>query len=305
MSVTYGYDEFTKKLKESGLTGQFSEADLKLAKRNPEAGMGLITAKQAYQNAKTDEERAQANRSAEQLRQTYGNYSAGASGSGYMPGSKSPDTFQYDSFSYDPQTDRLYQAYKKQYVRQGRQASADTMGNLAAMTGGMPSSYAATAAAQAGNHYAAALSDKVPELYQAAYGQYQADRGFAYQQHKDAYTSDQAEKNQALANAQNAAAYGDYSWLNALGIKTDNYLKEREFENLLSQQAYEAGQTEKQWAYDYAKLAAQVKDYGTVKDLTGITADNSGERMEMLYNIAAQLAKAGDYSLLYQLLSGL
>jgi len=78
----------------------------------------------------------------------------------------------YDSrepFSYDPETDPLYSVYRKQYTREGRRASEDVLGQYAAMTGGMPSTAAVTAAQQAGDYYAAQMTDKIPELYRLAY----------------------------------------------------------------------------------------------------------------------------------------
>lgn len=91
-------------------------------------------------------------------------------------------------FQYNYNDDPSYQAYRKQYLREGQRATQDTMAAASAMTGGRPSSYAVTAAAQAGNNYAAQLSDKVPELYQQAYNRYlqqyqqQAQMLNAYQQ---------------------------------------------------------------------------------------------------------------------------
>lgn len=76
------------------------------------------------------------------------------------------------AFAYDPQTDPQYSAYRKQYAREGQRATADTLGQYAAMTGGVPSSWAVTAAQQAGDYYAAQMADKIPELYQAAYAMY-------------------------------------------------------------------------------------------------------------------------------------
>jgi len=77
-----------------------------------------------------------------------------------------------DPFSYDPATDPAYQAYKKQYTREGRRASEDVMGQYAAMTGGTPSTAAMTAAGQANNYYNAQMTDKIPELYRLAYDMY-------------------------------------------------------------------------------------------------------------------------------------
>ena len=78
-------------------------------------------------------------------------------------------------FNYDYQTDPVWQSYKKQYTREGQRAQADALAQAAALTGGVPSSYATTAAQQAGNYYAAQMSDKIPELYQAAYDRWNAE----------------------------------------------------------------------------------------------------------------------------------
>jgi len=75
-------------------------------------------------------------------------------------------------FSYDLESDPAWQAYKQQYTREGRRASEDTLGQYAAMTGGMPSTAAMAAAQQAGNYYAAQMNDKIPELYKLAYDMY-------------------------------------------------------------------------------------------------------------------------------------
>lgn len=78
-------------------------------------------------------------------------------------------------FSYDPESDPRYQAFRKEYQREGQRATADTLGQMAAMTGGMPSTAAATAAQQAGDYYAAQMADRIPELYQLAYDMYRAE----------------------------------------------------------------------------------------------------------------------------------
>lgn len=75
-------------------------------------------------------------------------------------------------FSYDPQSDPSYSAYRKQYLREGKRATEDVLGQAAAMTGGLPSSAAVTAAAQAGDYYATKLTDMLPDLYRQAYDRY-------------------------------------------------------------------------------------------------------------------------------------
>ena len=198
-SVNYTYDDFREAAKRAGLINQFSDADMRLAEANPNLGMGLLQSKQDYRAATSDEQRAAANSRAESYRKQ-GGYTGGSDGSGYNPINTNPVSFQssavkptytptYDKqktdlinailnrkeFSYDAEKDPLFEQYKKQYTREGRRATEDTLGAVSAQTGGLPSSYAVSAAAQAGNYYASQLSDKIPELYQAAYNRYLQD----------------------------------------------------------------------------------------------------------------------------------
>lgn len=85
------------------------------------------------------------------------------------------ELYNYGPFEYSASTDPLYAQYRKEYTREGRRATEDTLGIAAAASGGLPSSYAATAAAQAGNYYASQLTDKIPELYKLAYQKYLSD----------------------------------------------------------------------------------------------------------------------------------
>lgn len=77
-----------------------------------------------------------------------------------------------DDFTYDLNSDALYNQYKQQYVRQGKLAMQDTLGQASALTGGYGNSYASTAGNQAYQSYLTGLNDKVPELYQLAYDAY-------------------------------------------------------------------------------------------------------------------------------------
>ena len=88
-----------------------------------------------------------------------------------------------DKFSYDLNSDALYQQYKDQFVLQGQQAMMDTMGQAAAMTGGYGNSYAQTAGQQAYNQQLTQLNDIVPELYRMALDRYQAEGQEMYNQY--------------------------------------------------------------------------------------------------------------------------
>ena len=79
-----------------------------------------------------------------------------------------------EAFSYNYETDPLYQQYASQYTREGNRAMNDTLAAAASGAGGM-NSYALSAAQQANNYYMAQLGDKIPELYQMAYDMYLKD----------------------------------------------------------------------------------------------------------------------------------
>ena len=106
--------------------------------------------------------------------------------------------FEYEDFSYDPETDASYKAYTKQYTRNMQRATEDTLGKYAGMTGGMPSTAAMGAAVQAGAYEMSKLSDKIPELEQMAYQRWANERSQAFDEHRDtrnfAYTTMQDKK---------------------------------------------------------------------------------------------------------------
>ena len=77
-----------------------------------------------------------------------------------------------EPFSYDIDSDALYQQYADQYARKGELAMMDTVGQASAMTGGYGNSYAVTAGSQAYQSYLQGLNDVVPELYGMAYDKY-------------------------------------------------------------------------------------------------------------------------------------
>ena len=77
-----------------------------------------------------------------------------------------------EKFSYDVNSDPLYQQYKNQYAQMGQLAMQDTVGNASALTGGYGNSYAATAGNQAYQGYLQQLNGIVPQLYESAYGRY-------------------------------------------------------------------------------------------------------------------------------------
>lgn len=88
-----------------------------------------------------------------------------------------------EDFSYDFNSDALYQQYKDKYMEQGKMAMADTMGQAAAMTGGYGNSYAQTVGQQVYNQHLDNLNDIIPELYQMAYDRYKQEGQDLYNQY--------------------------------------------------------------------------------------------------------------------------
>lgn len=294
---TYTYDDFLKAAQAQGWSqgSGFSDADWDLAQKNADAGMSILNAKKDYLSASTAEEKRRANQLAEQIRSQYGHYTGGTTGGQFYLNQPSPGSFEMEkekpSFSYDLENDPVYQAYQKQYAREGQRAAQDTLGNMAAMTGGIPSSYAVTAASQAGDYYASQMADKVPELYQQAYSkylselnQYNTDRSFQYGQYVDEINSQTAGRQEALQNALYGAQYGDYNGLKNLGYNTDNV--PAEYQKKLQE----------------AQLAASVGDNSLLQKYFGIHADKGTMNAEMLYNLALAKAQLGDYTYLNQLI---
>ena len=88
-----------------------------------------------------------------------------------------------EKFSYDFNGDALYQQYKDKYIQQGKMASADVMGQAAAMTGGYGNSYAAAVGNQAYQASLQNLNDIIPELYQMALDRYNQEGQDLYNQY--------------------------------------------------------------------------------------------------------------------------
>ena len=78
-------------------------------------------------------------------------------------------------FSYDVNSDALYQQVAQNYLRKGQQAMMDTAGQAAALTGGYGNSYGQTAGQQVYNQYLQGLTELVPQYQQLALEQYRLE----------------------------------------------------------------------------------------------------------------------------------
>lgn len=89
----------------------------------------------------------------------------------------------YDDFSYDVNSDALYQQLVNQYVQQGKMASADVMGKAAGMTGGYGNSYANTVGNQVYQSYIQQLNNEIPALYESALNQHNMKKQALYDEY--------------------------------------------------------------------------------------------------------------------------
>lgn len=295
----YTYDQFQKAAQQAGLLGQFSQADLSLAQQNPDAGMSLLKYKQDYANATTDEQRAQANKGAESIRSSYGGYTGGGDGGSFKLDPLGPSSFQqstapsfnwdtpapdyssrYDEtiqdmikdmlerpeFSYDPDSDAVWQSYQKAYGREGDRATQNALGAAAAASGGMPSSYATTAAAQAGNYYAAQAADKIPELYEAAYNRYLNEFNMDASKIGIVQGQEQTDYNRYLDELGQWNTDRNFEYNRFAGDRAQwNADREFAYNQLLDEINSQTQQ--RQEALDFANMAAQYGDYNYLKDL--------------------------------------
>ena len=203
-----------------------------------------------------------------------------------------------EPFSYNYLEDPNYIALKGMYTREGDRAMQDTLGSVAARTGGMASSYAASAASQANNYFMSQLSDKIPELQQIAYDAYMAgidskrddlsmfmglestdysryldslsqwntDRNFGYgvwrDQVNDQRYEDELAYDKNLAMAQMMAQVGDFSGLAGLWGMSDDQVQ-----MLVDAYSREKQMGDSQAARELADWYAQYGDFSKLKDL--------------------------------------
>lgn len=108
-------------------------------------------------------------------------------------------------FSYDPDTDTLFQQKLASSVNAGKSAMQDTMGQAAQLTGGYGSTYATSAANQAYNDYLSQAYDSLPQYYQMARETYQMDTDNAYRKYGMLSDADDREFNRTYTawNANN------------------------------------------------------------------------------------------------------
>ena len=196
-----------------------------------------------------------------------------------------------DPFSYDFNSDALYQQYKDMYIQQGQMAMMDTMSQAAAMTGGYSNSYAQTVGQQAYNQQLNQLNQIMPDLYQMAfdryayegdqlqnmYNMYLGREEQDYGRYMDSYNAWQNERDY-LAGRYDAERDYDYSkWEQERNLAYDQYTADR---NLAYDQyssdrdiAWKEYLTEQENAQSVAELMASAGDYDRLAELYGLSEE--------------------------------
>ena len=227
-------------------------------------------------------------------------------------------------FSYDPENDQLYSQYRKQYAREGQRATQDALGAAAAASGGIPSSYAVSAASQAGDYYASQMTDKIPELYQLAYNKYMndynmklSDLGAVQGAEKNDYDKFLNEMQQYNTNR----AFDYQAWMDEYNrinndLQTASKLEQLDYTKYLNDlnqfntdRSFNYGQlldevnnqtARRSEAMNKALTAAELGDNSFLNNL-GINTDNNPTDYERRYQLAQLAAQYGDYSGLREL----
>lgn len=206
-----------------------------------------------------------------------------------------------------------YAALKDQYAANGEMGMNDLLGQVSSRTGGLASSYAASVANQEYNDWMSKLEQAAQEMYQQdrsdklnnlgvlndaynrEYGEYgdklnqwNTDRAFDYQRQQDAlanewqqkewdYNMSQDEYNRLAQQADNLAAYGDFSGYKALGYTDSQINKMR--------QAYQIAQAAK----------AKSGSSGSRRSNGGKESGDSGNG-GMKFSVAEKYAKQGIFN---------
>lgn len=214
-----------------------------------------------------------------------------------------------EPFSYNKDTDPLYQQYAESYTRGGQRGMQDTLAQVSARTGGLASSYAQSAAQQTYNNYMAALADKVPELQQLAYsmymddiamdradldmlmgldntdyGRWSDDRNFNYGAYRDSVADAQWQQNFNYQQAQDALA--QQNW-------------QSQFDYQMAQDALAQQNWQTQWDYNVLQDELARQDA-----LAKLYAKGSGTGTELTGSVWGAISGMGDEMQVYEYLMG-
>lgn len=174
----YANDAFLNAMYANNQTlSSFNDKDIELAAANPDYGVSLVTLRNQWRNAKTDEEKQNIHNQTNALRSSYGNYTALGNGSQYVIDSKEdidaknyldkvmhPEEFNFNEWMRNG-GDQMWNAYVQQ-------ANLGLKGNVAKYAGQNGGGYASNGMAAAQGQYDADLANFIPTVYNQAYSEH-------------------------------------------------------------------------------------------------------------------------------------
>lgn len=166
-------------------------------------------------------------------------------------------------FSYDPTHDALYQGMKNEFVRQGKRAMSDAMGRASAMSGGYASSYAESLGHQAYAEQLGKLSEMIPELYDRARKDYDAETERLMKNVEQAlgfYDSDYQTYLDAMEADREALAFEAENERWNKEFQNDNDHWEREFQNENSHWSQEFNTENAHWDKEFKQRQKEWND---------------------------------------------
>ncbi|MBQ7144709.1 MAG: hypothetical protein IJR65_06080 [Oscillospiraceae bacterium] len=195
----------------------------------------------------------------------------------------------YGDFSYDSAADPLFAQVRKTYVREGRRAGQDALARSAELTGGVPSSWAQTAASQAENYYASQLADKLPELEQRAWQRDQA----GYSRARDAYDAAAEEAERYRERYRDALSQYDADRAFDYGVYGDAWQRVLELAERADAQAARSEAKDKAARTEGLQAAALMAALGDYSGYAPYYGQEWAERMQALYDAANAPAAYG------------
>lgn len=164
------------------------------------------------------------------------------------------DILNRPKFSYDFNSDPIYQGLRDRYVNAGNMANYDTQAQVAANTGGFGNSYAQTAGYQAYANQLNNLMNQIPELAEKNLNRYNDETQQLYNKHNllsNLEATDYARYRDTVSDAFNDLTYyqNKYQYLNDQDFNyyknnLDKWLSDRDYyyqQSLLKKRAKAAG----------------------------------------------------------------
>ena len=189
-----------------------------------------------------------------------------------------------EAFSYDFNADPLYQNYKDQYTKMGKEAAMNAAAATSTLTGGYGNSYAGTAAAQANQQYLTQLNETIPELYNAALNKYNMEKEDMYNQ----FNLLQGEENRLYGqHRDNVSDY--YSDLSDLRSGHNTAQAHEEWAEQMEYQKGRDAVSDSQWQKNYDTSNYQWQSQFDYQKQRDAVADSQWEKE---YQLALKKAKS-------------